>query len=78
MFYNERYIGFIYIDSFSILLQLGTATRARTLVYSTVLRAFASRGATSKSFAAGGAHALLCLLNFLGSSRTLGVVSRLA
>ena len=24
------------------------------------------------------AHALLCLLNFLGSSRTLGVVSRLA
>ena len=40
--------------------------------------AFASRGAASKSFAAGGAHALLCLLNFLGSSRTLGVVSRLA
>ena len=35
-------------------------------------------GATSKSFAAGGAHALLCILNFLGSSRTLGVVSRLA
>ena len=31
-----------------------------------------------KSFAAGGAHAPLCLLNFLGSSRTLGVVSRLA
>ena len=40
--------------------------------------AFASRGATSKSFAAEGAHALLCLLYFLGSSRTLGVVSRLA
>jgi hypothetical protein len=27
---------------------------------------------------AGGAHAALCLLNFLGSSRTLGVISRLA
>jgi hypothetical protein len=40
--------------------------------------AFASRGATSKSFAARGAHAPLCLLNFLGSSRALGVVSRLA
>ena len=40
--------------------------------------AFAARGGTSKSFAAGGAHAPLCLLNFLGSSRPLGVVSRLA
>ena len=40
--------------------------------------AFAARGATLESFAAGGAHASLCLLNFLGSSRTLGVVSRLA
>ena len=40
--------------------------------------AFAARGATPKSFAAGGAHAPLCLLNFLGSSHTLGVVSRLA
>ena len=40
--------------------------------------AFAARGATPKSFAAGGARAPLCLLNFLGSSRTLGVVSRLA
>jgi hypothetical protein len=38
--------------------------------------AFAARGATLESFAAGGAHASLCLLNFLGSSRTLGVVSR--
>ena len=33
---------------------------------------------TYVSFAAGGAHAPLCLLNFLGSSRTSGVVSRLA
>ena len=32
----------------------------------------------ARSFASAGAHALLCLLNFLGSSRTLGVVSRLA
>eukprot|EP01046_Picozoa_sp_COSAG06_P004045 COSAG06_NODE_164_length_21596_cov_37.740500_19_plen_92_part_00 len=40
--------------------------------------AFAARGATSKSFAVGGAHAPLCLLYFLGSSHTLGVVSRLA
>ena len=40
--------------------------------------AFVARGATPESFAAGGAHAPLCLLNFLGSSRTLGVVSRSA
>ena len=40
--------------------------------------AFVARGAAPESFAAGGAHAPLCLLNFLGSSRTLGVVSRSA
>eukprot|EP01046_Picozoa_sp_COSAG06_P095802 COSAG06_NODE_41910_length_386_cov_1.400697_1_plen_38_part_01 len=32
-------------------------------------------GVLRESFAAGGAHAPLCLLYFLGSSRTLGVVS---
>ena len=41
-----------------------------------ILQVYSARRA--KSFAAGGAHAPLCLLNFLGSSRTLGVVSRSA
>ena len=56
------------------------ATVMKELAYGAVswALAFVARGATPESFAAGGAHAPLCLLNFLGSSRTLGVVSRSA